>query len=161
LGRKKRCWVFGVRALGGVKSSFFNYHSLDVAAVPRGMEGMGRPLRVEWANAFFHLVWRSGDRRLREVGEYFGVGPTGVAVASRRGDAHLKTNRRPAERVRGVSEYLTPNMAVRVGEAARGALAAAEGGGAWPAGGAGTGTCPYEAPAVQEWTTFGKCGVCA
>jgi hypothetical protein len=68
------------------------------------MEGMGRPLRLESANAFFHLVWRSGGRRLRDVGECFGVGPTGVAVASRRGDAHLKTNGRLAEQVRGVSE---------------------------------------------------------
>jgi hypothetical protein len=61
-------------------------------------------LRVESANAFFHLVWCSADRRLREVGGYFGVGPTGVAVASCRGDVHLKTNRRLAEQVGGVSE---------------------------------------------------------
>jgi hypothetical protein len=65
---------------------------------------MGRPLRLESANAFFHLVWRSGDRRLREVGEYFGVGPTGVPVACRRGDPHLKTKRGLAEEVMGISE---------------------------------------------------------
>ena len=51
-------------------------------------------------DVLIHLVWRSGDWRLRQVGEYFGVGPTGVAVASRRGEAHLKANRRLAERVR-------------------------------------------------------------
>jgi len=50
------------------------------------------------------VVWRSGDRRLSEVGEYFGVGPTGVAVASRRDEAHLKTDRRLAQRVRRIIE---------------------------------------------------------
>jgi REP element-mobilizing transposase RayT len=69
----------------------------ELEALRRPRRHVERPLR----DVLVHLVWRSGDRRLTEVGEYFGVGPTAVAVASGRGAAHLKANPRLAKRVCG------------------------------------------------------------
>jgi len=72
----------------------------ELAALRRPGRRVERPLR----DVLVHLVWRSGDRRLSAVGEYFGIGPTGVAMAAHRGEAHLKTDRRLAERARRIIE---------------------------------------------------------
>jgi len=72
----------------------------ELDALRRPRRHVERPLR----DVLVHLLWRSGDRRLSDVGEYFGVGPSGVAMASRRGAAHLKTNRRLAEQVKRIIE---------------------------------------------------------
>ena len=80
----------------------------DLAALRRPRRHVVRPLR----DVLMLLVWSSGDRRLREIAEYFGVGPTGVAVAARRGQAHLEANPRLSRLVRGQEppKYLTPRL---------------------------------------------------
>jgi hypothetical protein len=52
-----------------------------------------------------HLLSRTGDWRLGEIGAHFGVGTSGAAGASRRGGAHLRAYRRLADRLREVQQW--------------------------------------------------------
>ncbi len=77
--------------------------ALDIS--PEDLEELRRPRRhVErpMRDLLIHLVWRASDQRVSDIGAHFGVGAAGVSVASRRAEAHLRTNRRLAEQVRRI-----------------------------------------------------------
>lgn len=68
------------------------------------LDGLRRPRRHvvrPMRDVLIHLLWRSGDWRLDEIGAHFGVGSSGAAGAGRRGAAHLHGNRRLAQRLQG------------------------------------------------------------
>ena len=52
----------------------------------RPVRGRERPLR----DALIYLVWKDGQRRLRDIGDYFNVGYTSIVNARARGEQHLR-----------------------------------------------------------------------
>jgi hypothetical protein len=58
----------------------------ELGALRRPVHGCERPLR----DVLMHAAWEGGGFRLSEIGEYFGVGYTTVAMARARAVAHLK-----------------------------------------------------------------------
>ncbi len=71
----------------------------ELDALRRPLRHVVRPLR----DVLIHLLWRTGDWRLGEIGAHFGVGPAGAAGASRRGGAHLQADRRLVEKLRSLT----------------------------------------------------------
>jgi REP element-mobilizing transposase RayT len=61
----------------------------------RSRRHVARPLR----DLLIHTVWRGSEVRLSDVGAYFGVSYSSISIASRRAEAHLRADRRLAERV--------------------------------------------------------------
>jgi len=56
----------------------------------RPIRGVERPLR----DVLIYAIWKSGHHPLRDIGDYFGVGYTGIANAHNRGAIHVGKSKR-------------------------------------------------------------------
>jgi len=95
-----------LRAAGGASVTTLAAHCAAALGIsPAELEELRRPrrhARRPLRDLLIHTVWRGSDQRLSDVGAYFGVGYACVSIASRRAEAHLRADRRLADRVKGI-----------------------------------------------------------
>ena len=85
-----------VEALARELAAALGISAGDLEELRRPTRRVRRPLR----DVLIYLLWRQGDFRLSQIGEFFRVGYTTISNARRRGQDHAERNREVRARLR-------------------------------------------------------------